>query len=104
MVGVVDAVIPPLTADFVTNEYTFVITGAVQQGAAVVTGGGTDLRGTYTSYQISYANGARFEIYEDPAKNNTPASGTRFAETLRLDHRVLRAEAGHRQLGMRPVS
>ena len=71
MTGTIDALLPPLTFNTSTNEYTFVITGGVQVGPAVVAGSGSDFRGPYTTYQVTYADGAGFSIYEDPIAGGT---------------------------------
>lgn len=70
MVGVVDAILPPLTYNPALNEYTFVMDGHYQRGAATVVGSGFDLRGAYTVYQILYYDGGTMNIYEDPSKNS----------------------------------
>lgn len=83
MVGVVDAILPPLTFNSVVNEYTFTMMGHVQRGPATVVGSGFDLRGAYTVYQILYFDGGTMSIYEDPAKNSTFAPNP--TDPLNLD-------------------
>lgn len=71
MTGTIDAMLPPLVFNTNLNEYTFVISNAVQVGPKVVAGSGSDFRGPYTTYQITYADGALFQIYEDPIAGGT---------------------------------
>lgn len=80
MDGILDDILPPLTADFGANEYTYYMSGNSQNGPAVAVGSGFDPRnGSYTIYQINY-DGGRLDVYEDPAKNHdwgvNPANGT----------------------------
>lgn len=80
MVGVVDAILPPLTYNPALNEYTFFMDNHIQRFNAQVVGSGFDLRGAYTVYQILYTDGGTMNIYEDPSKNSVftpnPASPT----------------------------
>jgi hypothetical protein len=93
MVGLVDAVLPPLTANFSANEYTFAILNAVQNGPALVVGAGFDYRGAFTIYQVNYADGSRFQVWEDPSFNhnwginppNATSPSTFIDGTLYLD-------------------
>lgn len=69
MDGILDDILPPLTADFGANEYTYYLSGTSQNGPAVVTGGGGTGTGAFVSYQINYTGG-RLDVYEDPSKDH----------------------------------
>lgn len=79
MDGILDDIIPPLTADFGVNEYTYYMSGNSQNGAAVAVGSGGVGSGAFVIYQINY-DGGRLDVYEDPAKNHNwgvnPVNGT----------------------------
>ncbi len=80
MDGILDDIIPPLTADFGANEYTYYMSGNSQSGPAVQVGSGIDPRnGAYVIYQIVYTGG-RLDVYEDPSKDHdwgiNPTNGT----------------------------
>jgi hypothetical protein len=71
MVGIVDGVQPPLTADLVNNELTFTLMNLSQSGDASAVAAGTDARrGPWIMYQVTYVDGATFNLYLDSSKNH----------------------------------
>ncbi len=71
MTGIIDDMMPPLVFDLSANEYTYYLTGAVQTGPAMLLGSGVDTHnGPYTDWEILYADGATFNVYEDASKNH----------------------------------
>lgn len=69
MDGILDDILPPMTADFGANEYTYYMSGNSQDGPAVPVGSGGIGTGAYVIYQINYTGG-RLDVYEDPSKNH----------------------------------
>ena len=71
MVGVVDGVNAPLTADLVNNEMTFAVLNQVQNGPSAPLSSGIDARrGPWVEYQILYQDGATMNLYLDSSKNH----------------------------------
>jgi hypothetical protein len=80
-VGVVDGLELPLMANLDTNELTFALLDAHQDGARVFIASGVDARrGPWTEYQVFYTDGATFNLYLDPSMNHewgtNPPNGT----------------------------